>query len=214
MPATRREREREERRNAILDAAEDVFLAKGFVDTTMDEVAAGAELSKGTLYLYFKNKDELYVATCLRTLRRIVELYEAVAQGEGSGLETLRELGGAYVAFARDNKQHFRVAMSWMLSNFVVDPDTASFATYRSLIQKLFGIAQSTIERGKQDGSIRADVDPQKLAIQMWGGTLGMLLLSINREEFVRRLERDFDFDELVPSFVDLIIESIKGESK
>jgi AcrR family transcriptional regulator len=213
MQTSRREREREERRNEILDAAEVVFLAKGFVDTTMDEVAAGAELSKGTLYLYFKNKDELYVATCLRTLRRVVELYEAVAERGGTGLETLRELGRAYIDFARNNKQHFRVAMSWMWSNFVVDPDTASFTSYQTLIQRLYGITQSTIERGRQDGSIRADVEPQKLAIQMWGGTLGMLLLSINREEFARRVERELDFDELVPSFVDLIIESIKGES-
>jgi len=213
MSATaRREREREERRGEILDAAERVFLAKGFADATMDEVAAGAELGKGTLYLYFKNKDELYVATCLRTLRRVVNLYERVAQTEGTGLEILRALGRAYAQFVRDNREHFRLAMSWMLSPSVIDPGSEAFGRYRGLIQRVFGLVMATIERGKADGSIRTDIDARTLAVQLWGGTLGMLLLSINREELVKRLQEDFDFDELVPSFVDLVVEGIKGK--
>ena len=57
--AERKEREKEHRRNTILDAAEEVFFSKGINLATMDEVAERAELSKGTLYLYFKNKEEL-----------------------------------------------------------------------------------------------------------------------------------------------------------
>jgi len=56
----RREREKEVRRDAILDAAENIFFSKGVDSSSMDEIASRAELSKGTLYLYFKNKDELY----------------------------------------------------------------------------------------------------------------------------------------------------------
>ena len=61
--AERKEREKEQRRKAILDAAEKVFFEKGLKYSTMDDVAEEAELSKGTLYLYFKNKEELFAVS-------------------------------------------------------------------------------------------------------------------------------------------------------
>lgn len=56
---TRKELEKLQRRNQILVAARKCFLSKGFASTTLDEIAAAAELGKGTIYLYFENKDEL-----------------------------------------------------------------------------------------------------------------------------------------------------------
>lgn len=64
--AARKQREKEERRAAILDAAEAVFASKGVAETTMDDIAQQAELGKGTLYLYFTSKNELYLAIANR----------------------------------------------------------------------------------------------------------------------------------------------------
>jgi AcrR family transcriptional regulator len=55
----RKERERGRRRQQIMIAAKRVFSFKGFNKATMEDIASEAELSPGTLYLYFKNKDEL-----------------------------------------------------------------------------------------------------------------------------------------------------------
>jgi AcrR family transcriptional regulator len=64
----RKERERERRRQQIIVAAKRVFSEKGFSRATMEDIASEAELSPGTLYLYFKNKDELYASLSLRIL--------------------------------------------------------------------------------------------------------------------------------------------------
>ncbi|MFX1452616.1 MAG: TetR/AcrR family transcriptional regulator, partial [Promethearchaeota archaeon] len=53
----RREREKEQRREDIIDAAEKLFLTQGFENTTMKQIANEAEYSKGTLYNYYKSKD-------------------------------------------------------------------------------------------------------------------------------------------------------------
>ena len=58
----RKKRERERRRQQIMVAAKNVFAQKGFNKATMEDIAKEAELSPGTLYLYFKNKEELYKA--------------------------------------------------------------------------------------------------------------------------------------------------------
>ena len=65
----RKKRERERRRQQIIVAAKRVFSEKGFLKSTMEDIAREAELSPGTLYLYFKNKDELYASLSLRILQ-------------------------------------------------------------------------------------------------------------------------------------------------
>ena len=66
--AERKEREKEYRKESILDAAQKVFFEKGLHLSTMDEIAETAELAKGTLYLYYHSKEDLYLAVLLRGL--------------------------------------------------------------------------------------------------------------------------------------------------
>jgi len=65
----RKQRERERRRQQIIVAAKRVFSEKGYSKSTMEDIAREAELSPGTIYLYFKNKDELYASLSLRILQ-------------------------------------------------------------------------------------------------------------------------------------------------
>jgi AcrR family transcriptional regulator len=74
----RKERERERRRQQIMVAAKRVFTEKGFSKATMEDIAKEAELSPGTLYLYFKNKDELYASLSLRILQYLMIRLEHV----------------------------------------------------------------------------------------------------------------------------------------
>ncbi len=74
----RKRREREYRRRQITDAARKVFSNKGFTKTTMEDIAREAELSPGTLYLYFKNKDELYASLSVEVLAHLYERLKRV----------------------------------------------------------------------------------------------------------------------------------------
>ena len=74
----RREREREQRRQHILSCAKELFMIKGLSFTTMEDVAKRAELSQGTLYLYFKNKEDLFASLNLMTLQFIYDETEKV----------------------------------------------------------------------------------------------------------------------------------------
>jgi AcrR family transcriptional regulator len=63
--ADRRQREKLARRQQILDAARDLFFAKGFESTTVEEIAIRTELSKGAIYLHFPSKEEIYITLML-----------------------------------------------------------------------------------------------------------------------------------------------------
>jgi len=83
----RKKRERERRRQQILVAAKRVFTQKGYEKSTMEDIAREAELSPGTLYLYFKSKDELYASLCLRVLRFINVKVDHVLAEQDLGYE-------------------------------------------------------------------------------------------------------------------------------
>ncbi len=73
---SRKERETEFRRKAIVEAAREVFSEKGYNGTTIDNVAARAEFAKATLYKFFKNKEELYLSVVEDVFREINEIAE------------------------------------------------------------------------------------------------------------------------------------------
>jgi len=89
----RKEREKERRRQQIIVAAKRVFSKKGFNKATMEDIAHEAELSPGTLYLYFKNKEELYASLSLRILQYLIisleHVHEEKAQEPEQKLDAL-----------------------------------------------------------------------------------------------------------------------------
>lgn len=91
----RKEREKERRRQQIIVAAKRVFSERGFNKATMEDIAKEAELSPGTLYLYFKNKEELYASLSLRILQyldiRVAHVNEEAGLDPVAKLDALME---------------------------------------------------------------------------------------------------------------------------
>jgi len=106
--------DRDTRREAILDVAEEVFLEEGFGAASMSTIAARLGGSKGTLYNYFKSKDELFEAYVQRRCALTLELiYDLSVDGEQVE-ETLTRLGRAYLerVLSEDNLRHFRLIVA------------------------------------------------------------------------------------------------------
>ncbi|MFW9939189.1 MAG: TetR/AcrR family transcriptional regulator [Candidatus Thorarchaeota archaeon] len=99
---TRKQRETKLRQQIILEAAEKLFIAKGYEDTTMDEIANVSEFSKGTLYNYFNSKDELYLAIGIKAYKLIVEYTKKFTEKERPGIPQLMAVGYAYYEFSKD----------------------------------------------------------------------------------------------------------------
>jgi TetR/AcrR family transcriptional regulator len=96
----RRERERSERKDSILQAAVRVYMEEGYHAATMDKIADTAELSRATLYLYFKTKDEIFVQAIVRQSEFFAGLLEELyRRREEAGDALLRELWGCFMRF-------------------------------------------------------------------------------------------------------------------
>ncbi len=88
-PRSLKEKQRQEREELILQAAEEVLAEKGYYETSVDEIAARVGIAKGTVYLHFPGKEDLVVAILQRKARAVVELVEAAIAAAHSNHEKL-----------------------------------------------------------------------------------------------------------------------------
>ncbi|MDR7463608.1 MAG: helix-turn-helix domain-containing protein, partial [Armatimonadota bacterium] len=105
----RRERERQARREQILKAAEAVFSEKGFLNATTEEIAQRAEVAVGTLYLYFRSKEEMYVSLLFESLEIFPHKLEQIRALDVSPDEKLRALWDFLCAYYRDYPAYYRI---------------------------------------------------------------------------------------------------------
>ena len=108
----RKQREHLIHRQEILAAAEKVFAAKGFFPTTMNEIARGAEFGTGTLYKYFKSKEELYFTLIDEKVEEINRLVKAELSRETSAKERVEKALRLQFEFVERNRDFFRIYIS------------------------------------------------------------------------------------------------------
>ena len=106
---SRRQREKLERHETILDAAEQVFFRKGFDQTTMDDIARAAQLSRALLYVYFRDKNAIMRGVMLRAATSLRLRFENAVATCASGEQQIEGIGHAYYAFSVEEPDYFDV---------------------------------------------------------------------------------------------------------
>jgi TetR/AcrR family transcriptional regulator len=109
---SRKEREHLAHREEILLAAQKVFAAKGFFPTTMSDIAREAEFGTGTLYKYFKSKEELYFTLIDEKVEEIHCLVKAELSQKTSAVERIKKVLGLQFEFFERNRDFFRIYTS------------------------------------------------------------------------------------------------------
>jgi TetR/AcrR family transcriptional regulator len=109
---SRKEREYRVHRGEILQAAEKVFAAKGFFQTTMSEIAGEAEFGTGTLYKYFKSKEDLYFSLIDEKVVEINRLVKTELSKKTPAIERVKKVLGLQLEFIERNRDFFRIYIS------------------------------------------------------------------------------------------------------
>ncbi len=208
----RKEREREQRRTAIVNAAEKVFFDKGVDSATMDEIADVAELSKGTLYLYFKSKTELYLAVCEKGMHIMLDQFRVAYEQPVSGREKLRNIGLTYFNFAITQPEYFKATSYFELTDMDHDAKDSEIAiSCHDLGELLFGYTLAAIRDGMNDLSIHSKHKPNELAVMMWSSLRGVIqLYNMRHRGHDIPILNTLTFNELVPHYINLLLEGLR----
>jgi AcrR family transcriptional regulator len=176
----------------------------------MEDIAKQAELSKGALYIYFKSKDELYLSIALSMLDEVVLRLERVAaEAHPSGLAEVHALIRTYIGQALDYGSSFRVAMSWISTDFPLEPSGELFAVYRSRIARMYELGHTALERARADGSLPESIKIERLGMQIWGAALGLILLEQSGPEVERRLGKAIPLGGIAEQFLETFFSAL-----
>lgn len=172
----RQERERERRRQQILAATKRVCTSKGFSRTTVKDVANEAELSPGTIYIYFKNKDELYAALSIRVLKHLnIRLRRARERSDLTFDQRLEAVKKALLEVYEIDPPIFlsfsHLQASETLSNITDDLHATIFDLLHQSLETISEIFSDSLEENHPFKKT-----PEKLALIFWALFSGLVL--------------------------------------
>ena len=190
----------DERKSQIINAAEDVFTKKGFDDARMDDIAEETGLSKGTLYNYFKSKDDLIIAILDRIFQREFRVFESLDLANMSATD-------AIWSFAETTSKDVKMMMRLLPITY----EFMGLAFRNKLVQKAFktyfnrfmDILVPIIQHGIDSGEFR-QADAKEVALAMGAIMEGTLLLWVYDKTLV-------DPETHIRSGMKLLLEGVKA---
>lgn len=169
----RRAREREQRRADILAAARGVFAEKGFSQATIEEIAGACEVSPGTIYLYFRSKEELYVSLLFQAMDLFEAGFARIRASRRRPERKVRAVWDFFYVFYTEYPELYRVflflhseRLREVLSDSVVDDVNTRSA-------RNFFIAGEIIKEAVESGVYRK-VDPLEAVDTLWSLFIGL----------------------------------------
>jgi len=204
----RKEREKEHRKEEILNAAQKVFFEKELATATMDEIAETAELSKGTLYLYYKSKEDMYLGVLMRGMEELHKEYECIGLSDISTVEKMVKLEKAYIDYFYKNRKFFQMTNFLQSPHFHKQVSDEMKQSCDAEGQKVWNVIDSVLQRGVEEGVLRPDINPIELGVIIWSN-ITSLLSRIDNEGESWKKRFNIDLEHTLKISNTLLLESI-----
>lgn len=177
----RKLREKQKRRKEILETAEKLFSGKKGFNASMENLAEKAELGKGTLYLYFPNKESILLALTERGIGLLCKRLSKVFDESKTGVEQLSDNGDTFVKFLKEKPFYASLILKYE-NTILVDSESD---TKVILVEPVLEIFHKILNKGKNDGTIRTDIGTKELVTILWSQMLGILNTLSGRHEIL-----------------------------
>ena len=210
--ADRKEREREERKMQIITAAEHLFFQNGYDQVSMEQIARDAELSKGTIFFYFKNKEALFISIVLRGIRLFHQMVSRSMEGDGPAVSRLYTMGKAVIRFSREYPGYLSLIGLFKSGRFPLECRAGADKEVDEIIRhddELTRTMEMIVRSGIEEGSIRDDMDPVELAIMI----RMMISCVMNMSPEIQWSLKKYGIEEdiLIAHYMDLVESVIRG---
>ena len=205
----RREKERENRRSAILKAARKLFFDRGFKSVTVDNIAAKAEVSKGSVYLYFKSKEEIYTQILINdNIAAFEDSKNKFSAKEAPAAELLLGFADNYINYFLDETELFRILMTFMLhANDMLLTDEQNSQLIQTTHANI-GIVSEILQKGVDSGEFSPAINIEQTKNAIWGLLNGVISLFIFMGNPAKRADR---IHSAVRDSLNLLIKGLKA---
>ncbi len=190
----------DERKSQIITAAEDVFTKKGFSEARMDDIADETGLSKGTLYLYFKSKDDLIIAILDRIFQREFRVFDEMDLSTISAAEAISTFVDTVSKDIKIMLRLMPIAYEFLALAFRNKTVQKALKVY---VNRYMDILVPIIEKGIASGEFK-DVNPKEVAVTMGAILEGTILIWVYDKALVKP-------EENIRSGITLLLEGVKA---
>lgn len=202
----RKEREKELRREDILRTGEELFVKKGVENTTMDEIARECELAKGTLYLYFKSKEELLSEIMLRALTLLYDMMFSNQERESNPIEKMRRIGEAHFEFHDKYPEHFMLLNEvQMPGKYHPDATDEAHTKIHDRIRKIWALNMNIVQQGIDSGVFRESTNPLEVAVSLWAISTSMIQMNDFKNHILENNPVHMEMPFIEINFLDII---------
>jgi AcrR family transcriptional regulator len=208
----RKEREKEARKEEILNAAEKFFFEKGLAQTTMDEIAEAAELSKGTLYLYYGSKEDLYLAVAMRGMDFMYNMFEEATSTGEHPIKVLENLGEAYYNFFLKYRSYYRMFYFFEHPQVISQVTGEMMTMCMNQDKKIWGLVVGVIQKAIDDGFLKNDVNPLELGVMLWSNSNGVMRL-IDRSQDASVQQMGLNLPSMIRKSNRLLVEGVMTDA-
>ncbi len=217
MTATDRKAwEKAQRENRIIDIAQAVFVTRGYEGTSVPAIANAAGYNKRTIYLYFKDKEEIFLAVVLRCMQLLEASFVNAAERVPDNKTGLREFAWAFFSFAKNHPEYMDLIMIYESRHFVYHEadKPGHYNTRHAACQKVSAdIADrvtATIEAAVTQGTLVTSLEPRQMMLLLWGQIYGVIQILRIRE---KNFEHAFGIrrDALFKHFVEILQTSLSA---
>ena len=170
--------------NRIAEKAMVLFAKKGIENTKMDEIAAAAGYGKATLYVYFKNKEDIVSFLSLKSMEKLKELLSEALENEGTTKEQFLSMCNALVKYQADYPDFFDRSLQYIQVEKKNNNEWLS-KTYQ-VGEEVNQIISQYIKRGIESGELAQTRDYFGTILLMWGMISGIIKLAFEKEEYIR----------------------------
>ena len=173
----RREREKSETRDKILDAARELFVTEGYEGVSMRKVAEKIEYSPTAIYVHFADKNELFHELCRQDFARLQEVV-AIAEMPADPIERLRQIGRNYIQFGMNFPNHY--VFMFMTPHPPHELDDEDREIVGDPEVDAYALLKWAVETAIKAGCFREELQDAELMSQtLWAGVHGVISLNI-----------------------------------
>jgi AcrR family transcriptional regulator len=173
---TRRDRERQETHDRILEAARELFARDGYENVTMRAIAKRIEYTPTAIYHHFRDKEALLTELCHIDFRALASAFLRIGRVEDP-VERLRKIGAAYVDFALEHPQQYRFLF------LMQHPEDVEHPEKENPEEDAYGFLRQTVSECIAAGRLRSEYDDADRVAQIcWASCHGVIALHVNFE--------------------------------
>ena len=173
----RREREKSETRDKILDAARELFVTEGYEGVSMRRVAEKIEYSPTAIYVHFADKNELFHELCREDFARLQQVMLS-AQMPADPLERLRQIGRSYIEFGARYPNHY--VFMFMTPHPENEPDEEDREIMGNPEVDAYAFLKLTVQQAMDTGCFREELrDAELISQTLWASVHGVISLNI-----------------------------------